>query len=44
MFEELTYNDEKGLDTNEYCNKDGIIAYSSEDILFEIKNILNKNI
>ena len=42
-FEEITYNDEKDLDTKEYCNKNGIIAYSNADILIEIKNILNKN-
>ncbi|CAH0729323.1 unnamed protein product, partial [Brenthis ino] len=40
---ELTYNDEKDLDTKHYCNKDGIIAYSSEEILNEIKNILSQD-
>lgn len=37
----LVYNVEKGLDSVEYCNKSGIIAYKNKVVLDEIKNILN---
>ncbi|XP_050343473.1 inositol polyphosphate 1-phosphatase [Nymphalis io] len=39
-FSPITYNDDKDLDTKEYCNKDGIIAYTDESILNELKNII----
>ncbi|XP_045765794.1 inositol polyphosphate 1-phosphatase [Maniola jurtina] len=40
--EPITYNDGKDLQTKEYCNKDGVIAYINEAVLHEIKSILHK--
>ncbi|XP_045447137.1 inositol polyphosphate 1-phosphatase [Melitaea cinxia] len=37
----ITYNDEKDLETKEYCNKDGIIAYCSNSVLNELKSIIS---
>lgn len=37
----ITYNDEKDLETKEYCNKDGIIAYCSDSVLNELKSIIS---
>lgn len=36
----IKYNDDKDLETKEYCNKDGVIAYINKDILNEITSIL----
>ncbi|XP_047528695.1 inositol polyphosphate 1-phosphatase [Vanessa atalanta] len=36
----ITYNDDKDLDSKEYCNKHGIIAYTNESFLNELKNII----
>ncbi|XP_072939601.1 inositol polyphosphate 1-phosphatase [Epargyreus clarus] len=36
----ITYNDSKDLDTQEYCNSEGIIAYTNQDVFDKIKNIL----
>ncbi|CAK1546052.1 unnamed protein product [Leptosia nina] len=38
----LQYNDPNDLDTQEYCNKDGIVAFTNNDILKEIKEIVCK--
>uniref|UniRef100_S4PGK4 Inositol polyphosphate 1-phosphatase n=1 Tax=Pararge aegeria TaxID=116150 RepID=S4PGK4_9NEOP len=36
----IRYNDDDDLETKEYCNKHGIIAYINEAMLDEIKHIL----
>lgn len=37
----ITYNDQMDVDTQQYANKEGIIAYTESEILDEIINILN---
>ncbi|CAH2105717.1 unnamed protein product [Euphydryas editha] len=37
----IAYNDERDLETKEYCNKDGIIAYCNDSVLNELKTIIS---
>lgn len=36
----VTYNDPMNIDTQQYANVEGIIAYTKPEVLDEIKNIL----
>lgn len=38
--EPLTYNDPSNTDTQEYCNSDGIIAYTNSNVLKDIDCII----
>ncbi|XP_041970442.1 inositol polyphosphate 1-phosphatase [Aricia agestis] len=40
-YKPIKYNDEKNLDTQEYCNKDGITAFTNQNVFEDIKKILS---
>lgn len=37
----ITYNDPKDLDTQQYCNSGGIIAFNEAEVVSKVDEILN---
>lgn len=35
----LSYNDPENVDTQLYCNSEGIIAYTDQEVFYKLKNI-----